>query len=441
MLDSLCSLHKKYLATEFAFQVSRTTFCRFRPFWVVAPKQSDRETCACSKHSNVEMICASLYNAKTIPTKKPDELLKAMVCDEKDIDCMLRNCPRCKERTIPVKSEVNENLNKIITYAVWESKAEKREIKGEFKDVRKTVKIQKNDIVKNILNILQVQFTPYMKHVFFMRHQQKELQRLKQFLQPNELLLQIDFSENYIAKYESEIQSMHFGASKKQISLHTGVYYYRTESDALVKSQSFCSVSDNLDHQSHAIWAHLHTILLELANRFPNITQVHFLSDGPTSQYKNRNNCFLMCKKIPQYFTNIKSMSWNYSESGHGKGPMDGVGGSLKRKADRLVLQGQDIICAGDFVHKLKESSVKIWEVLEEEIKDAKLEIPNNISQVPNIMSMHQVTWSKKFADKLFLRKLSCFACKFDEPCIHYSLKPSVVLIAAKTKSILFIKY
>ena len=39
-------------------------------------------------------------------------------------------------------------------------------------------------------------------------------------------MIVIDFSENYYCKYSAEIQSVHFGASKKQISLHTGVFFY-----------------------------------------------------------------------------------------------------------------------------------------------------------------------------------------------------------------------
>ena len=43
------------------------------------------------------------------------------------------------------------------------------------------------------------------------------------------------------------------------------------------------------------------------------------------------------------------SASWQYFESGHGKGPCDGVGGSVKRAADRAVKTGKLIKTAQDF--------------------------------------------------------------------------------------------
>lgn len=40
----------------------------------------------------------------------------------------------------------------------------------------------------------------------------------------NEVMVHVDFAENYDCKLNREIQSMHFGASKRQITLHTGIY-------------------------------------------------------------------------------------------------------------------------------------------------------------------------------------------------------------------------
>lgn len=39
----------------------------------------------------------------------------------------------------------------------------------------------------------------------------------------NEIIIHIDFSENYCCKYDKEIQSVHFGPSQTHVTLHTGV--------------------------------------------------------------------------------------------------------------------------------------------------------------------------------------------------------------------------
>ena len=71
----------------------------------------------------------------------------------------------------------------------------------------------------------------------------------------NECLMHIDFSENYVCKMQNEVPSAHFGASKKQISLHTGVYYVGPDGEANI----VCTISESLQHGPVAIWAHLDT--------------------------------------------------------------------------------------------------------------------------------------------------------------------------------------
>ncbi|KAJ8933133.1 hypothetical protein NQ314_014200, partial [Rhamnusium bicolor] len=115
--------------------------------------------------------------------------------------------------------------------------------------------------------------------------------------------------------------------------------------------------------------------------------------------------------QIPMYFKNIQKISWNFTASGHGKGPMDGVGGTVKRKADSLVLHGHDISSAGMFINKVStDSSIKIWEVTSEEIQKCKLDMPEGASAVPQIMALHQITWSKETPTVTLLREISCFS-------------------------------
>lgn len=88
------------------------------------------------------------------------------------------------------------------------------------------------------------------------------------------MLLQIDFLQNYVAKCTKEIQSMHFGASKPQISLHTIVMHYAE--NIQVHCQSFCTMSDNIDHMSYAIWAHMQPILEKAAKDFTDTWKITF---------------------------------------------------------------------------------------------------------------------------------------------------------------------
>ena len=99
-------------------------------------------------------------------------------------------------------------------------------------------------------------------------------------------------SENYVSKME--IQSMHFGASQTQITLHTGVYYV----GAGGKPRTFCSLSDTCDHGPIGIWTHLRPVIDEIKNEHPSVETMHFLSDGPCTQYRQKLNVFLFSSDL-----------------------------------------------------------------------------------------------------------------------------------------------
>ena len=64
--------------------------------------------------------------------------------------------------------------------------------------------------------------------------------------------------------------------------------------------------------------------------------QVHHWTDSPTSQYRNKT-IFSIVSHHEEH-SDAKA-AWNYFETGHGKEPCDGIGGTAKRLADETVRQ------------------------------------------------------------------------------------------------------
>ncbi|XP_046554961.1 uncharacterized protein LOC124264267 isoform X2 [Haliotis rubra] len=225
----------------------------------------------------------------------------------------------------------------------------------------------------------------------------------------------IDFSENYVCKLGSEIQSMHFGASKKQLSLHTGVYFCKNENGP----QTFCTVSENLDHSPGSIWAHLKPILRQVEQNHPNVDTLHIFSDGPTTQYRQKGNFLLLSQKPAQF--GFTSAVWNFFESGHGKGTPDAVGGAIKRKADAKVKYGMDIQSAKDFVDATKESDIRVVIIPEEEIVQGLQEMTQmNPKPIKGTLKLHQVCWLGSH-EVLFHRNHSCI-CQAPNECSNHKL-------------------
>ena len=131
------------------------------------------------------------------------------------------------------------------------------------------------------------------RHQFNMHHQQAYYKQLRDSLQPDECMIHIDYAENYLCKSAREVQAAHFGASHRQVNLHTGIYYVGSNA-----GKSFCTISDSTQHGPAAVWCHLQPILTQIREVHPAVTTIHFFSDGPTSQYKQKGN-FLLFSKIP----------------------------------------------------------------------------------------------------------------------------------------------
>ena len=94
----------------------------------------------------------------------------------------------------------------------------------------------------------------------------------------------------------------------------------------------------------------------------------------------------------------MKTVTWNYSESGHGKNAADGVGGTLKRIADKPVAQGKDVNNFDKFMEvlKLKVEKIVVLPIEERLIIEEQQFLGQNVSRIQAIkgtMTVHQACW------------------------------------------------
>lgn len=298
---------------------------------------------------------------------------------------MYRECRFCGSGEITFDQSIH--LGKQVSWFTWKTKQVEKEITMHGNTVQKKMTVTAKESEYGSLEVLQEEVNKDIKrlskHFFNIRHQYRTLRYLREDLTTDEILVHIDFSENYNCKYSSEIQSMHFGSSQKQISLQTGVAYSKG------KVVSFCTVSDCLKHNPAAIWAHMHPVLEYLRNE-TNATVIHIISDGPTTQYRNKQNVYLLANKVFSY--GFRCATWNFLEAGHGKGAADGIGVVVKRTADAFVNKGGDITKASELMTALEScTSIKLMMVSELNIKDVEEEIPLSVKPVPRTMQLHQV--------------------------------------------------
>nr|CAH7753912.1 unnamed protein product [Callosobruchus chinensis] len=298
-----------------------------------------------------------------------------------------------------------------VTHKKWVRRSEVVEKAGKTWKISKNIPVTEKLTLKEVIQKFETVLQNFKTHVYNIRHQYKAYRQCINGLTESEVALHIDFSENYACKYHSEVQSHHFGGSRNQVTLHTAVMYHFSPEAQTKQVTSYCTVSSNQNHGPSAIWAHLHPILSAVQKGHPAVTTVHFFSDGPATQYKQKINFYLMATRFFEKY-GFSKISWNFFESGHGKGAADGVGGALKRQADAIVARGKDISDAFQFFSTLQNASkVKLFMVTDEDIDNVAATIPNNIVPLKGTMQVHQM-FSETYKI-LNHRVLSCFCQQF----------------------------
>lgn len=424
LLDSLVNLYKKY--KKEGGRYGFTTFYKQKPFFVLSPHIHCRETCACIKHSNFNFLFVALKQRGILKHDKHSEFLNQLVCNTGNYSCMYSDCKSCAGREIEITDSYQAEKNKLATWYQWERK-DHTYFKSNNNDqqlikTKKTVKSTKTGTIEELLKTFESSIKLYKKHHYNMLKQLKEYQNAVATLKENEALIVCDFSENYEAKLSEEIQSMHFGASKSQITLHTGMIYWKN------MSQSFCSISDSNSHQPPAIWAHLTPILDLIKENSPDVNVIHFFSDGPTSQYRQKNNFYLLTHFTKQY--NLQSSSWSFFESGHGKSVADGIGGCIKRILDKKICYGFDITNAVDAYTILQSTvkNVKVFLIEEGNITKVAEILPNGLIPLKGTMNLHQVITTTE-TNTIKYRDVSCFCEPARGECKCFSPQNHTILL------------
>ena len=140
--------------------------------------------------------------------------------------CMYNECNKSVSLTEIVSGAVE------ISWFGWISETEKR-VRQQADGNEKTFVVHTvvKERITQTANALKERLCSEMKlysiHSYNIGHQYKQLTHLREHLNTklknNECVILVDFSENYDTEYATEIQSMHFGASRNQITLHTGL--------------------------------------------------------------------------------------------------------------------------------------------------------------------------------------------------------------------------
>jgi hypothetical protein len=157
----------------------------------------------------MNLLAARLKNLKIINDENLDIMIsRDMCCEPVTEDCMLRKCKSCANNLIVCDEFDGEEDT---YYDAWQLKVEEGRNKKE--SYRKTVKGRNYCKVYELVNLFFLELPKYMMHLHYIRHQYREIDKIKKNLSNEDVLIHVDFSENYNCKFHREIQACHFGGN------------------------------------------------------------------------------------------------------------------------------------------------------------------------------------------------------------------------------------
>lgn len=180
LTDSLKQLHNKFLTCS-SFTISYSAFCKLRPFWVLAPTVTERNTCLCILHENQKLLVQSMHFSKLIRQSNMNEVISAVCCNNQNELCLLRKCELCSNKKNCYFPHDNKN---IIYRKEWITEKEER-ISGKTKLpilVQRTTKKYISSTVSEIKNKFEKSLFTFMSHVVRMRHHYEISASLKKTL-------------------------------------------------------------------------------------------------------------------------------------------------------------------------------------------------------------------------------------------------------------------
>lgn len=316
----LCNLKEMYKAYKERNQpkIGFSMFCHLRPKWCVTVGSSGMHSvCVCIIHQNVKLMIAGSNIVGDYKT-----LIKRCVCDMESKECMLHRCEEC-----PGEGALKEyladfykdnNPEEIIEFKQW------------LQTDRHTLD-RKQLSIEDFVNELSSKIWNLSNHHYISKHQSSHLRAIKDKLKIGELVILMDFSENYNFVVQDAVQGFHWENS--QATLHPFAVYYVEEK---LQCASICIISDCLRHDTVVVHISLVYVIEYLKKLVGEIKYIYYFSDGSVAQYKNYKNFINLCHHEKDFGMPAE---WNFFATSHGKSPCDGIGGVIKRQAARTSLQ------------------------------------------------------------------------------------------------------
>ena len=317
-IDELYSKYKDYCSKTLSMKpCGRTKFFMFRPEHVLEVGcKGTHNVCVCEKHQNVKLMIDALCRGMI----EKDLYMDKIVCDVK-CDCMLKRCKNCPGI---------ESLRSLIVELIGDRTSIKYKM---WVSTDRAMLEQKECSASDFIDAILEKIDALTIHHFVAKAQSKFCRELKSNIPLNECLIQGDFSQNYSMYVQDSTQASFFNPVA-QATIHPFVIY--VNQNGKITPHSAAVISDCNNHNTVAVHSFLKPVINYVKLLCPTVNKLLYFTDGAASQYKNYKNLANLACHLDDFGL---SAEWHFFATSHGKGPCDGIGGTIKRLARRKSLQ------------------------------------------------------------------------------------------------------
>ena len=379
-IDELYSKYKDYCSTTlFMKPCGRTKFFMNRPEHVVeVGAKGTHNVCVCEKYQNVKLMVDALCRG----SEQKYLFMDRIVCDIKEQVCMMKRCGKCPG-IISLRPHILEIVGdrRTIKYKMWVS-------------TDRSMLEHKESSASDFIDCLLQKIDSLTTHHFIAKAQTKFCRDLKENITANECLIQGDFSQNYSMFIQDSTQASFFNPVA-QATIHPFLVYINQ--GGKITPHSIAVISDCNSHNTVAVHTFLRPVLSYVKQLCPVVEIVKYFTDGAASQYKNYKNL----ANLTQHFADFNLQAeWHFFATSHGKGPCDGIGGTIKRLARRQspqsVNNSESVIQTPRALFEFANShieNIKIFFVSTEEVNVNEEQLRKrfeNAKTVPGTQSFHK---------------------------------------------------
>lgn len=247
ILGNLREIFRNFREVHPEIKIGFSKFASLRPRnCVLAGSAGTHSVCVCTIHQNVKLMLESckierLTRAASIHIENYQSCLALGICNPPNISCYFSNCQECPGygslREL-LQETFENNSTENITYNQWTSTDRSH---------LETIIQSTDDFIDSFIERLPI----LLRHNFVADQQKTYLRELKNNIKFGDVIVIMDFSENYSFVVQDKVQAYHW--TNSQATIHPFAVYYRIREKSELQFTNFIVISDVLRHDTIAV--------------------------------------------------------------------------------------------------------------------------------------------------------------------------------------------